>query len=311
MLPFRLVYHPGYDLDLGEHVVPGAKYGLIRRRLLEENLARPQSFMEPVPATDDQLRLVHSEAWIRKLETGALTHEEILTLEIPYSRQLTEAFRLFAGGAILAARLALEDGLAYHVGGGFHHALPDHGEGFCAIHDVAVAVRSLQDEGSIRRAMIVDCDVHHGSGTAAIFAGDESVFTLSVHQLNNYPAHKPPSSIDVHLGDGAGDCEYNSRLRAALRLAFLSFHPDLVYYLAGADPYYQDQLGGINLTFDGLWERDSLVLEAALDRAVPVAICTAGGYAFRVQDTVTIHVNTAQVAKEMLERTGWHRHEAL
>jgi acetoin utilization deacetylase AcuC-like enzyme len=311
MLPFRLVYHPSYDLDLGEHVVPGEKYGLIRRRLLEEKLVCPQSFLEPVPATDEQLLLVHTEAWIRKLETGGLTHQEILTLEIPYSRQLVEAFRLFAGGAILAARLALEDGTAYHLGGGFHHALPGRGEGFCAIHDVAVAVRCLQGDDSIRRAMIVDCDVHHGSGTAAIFAGDESVFTLSIHQLNNYPAQKPPSNIDVHLADGTGDCEYNSRLQAALRLAFLRFQPDLLFYLAGADPYYQDQLGGLNLTFDGLWERDSLVLEAALDRAVPVVICTAGGYAFRVQDTVTIHVNTARVAREMLDRIGWRRHEAL
>lgn len=311
MLPFRLVYHPGYDLDLGEHVVPGSKYGLIRARLLEEGPARAESFLEPQPATDDQLRLVHTEDWIRKLSTGSLTHREILTLEIPYSRQMADAFRLFTGGAILAARLALEDGIAYHLGGGFHHALPDHGEGFCAINDVAVAVRCLQRDSSIAKAMIVDCDVHHGSGTAAIFAGDQSVFTLSIHQQNNYPPHKPPSSIDIHLSDGAGDCEYNSQLRAGLRLAFLGFQPDLVFYLAGADPYYQDQLGGLNLTFDGLWERDSLVLEAALDRAVPVVISTAGGYAFRVQDTVAIHVNTAQVAAETLERIGWRRHEAL
>ncbi len=311
MLPFRLVYHPGYNLELGEHVVPGAKYGLIRWRLLQEGWACPEDFVEPEPATDEQLLSVHTEAWIDKLQTGNLTHREILTLELPYSRQLAEAFRLSAGGSLMAGRLALRDGVAYHVGGGFHHAFPDHGEGFCAINDVAVAIRCLQRETAIKTAMIVDCDVHHGSGTAAIFAQDQSVLTLSIHQCNNYPPYKPPSSIDIQLGDGAGDCEYNSRLRAGLRLALLSFHPDLMFYLAGADPYYQDQLGGLNLTFDGLWERDSLVMEAALYHATPVAICVAGGYAFRAQDTVIIHANTVRVAKEALERFGWYRYEAL
>jgi acetoin utilization deacetylase AcuC-like enzyme len=311
MLPFRLVYHPGYNLELGEHVVPGTKYGLIRSRLLGEGLACPEDFVEPEPATDAQLLSVHTREWIDKLKTGSLTHREILTLELPYSTQLAEAFRLSAGGTLLAGRLALRDGVAYNIGGGFHHAFPDHGEGFCAINDVAVAIRCLQREAAIKTAMIVDCDVHHGSGTAAIFAQDQSVLTLSIHQLNNYPPYKPPSSIDIQLGDGAGDCEYNSRLRAGLRLALLGFQPDLLFYLAGADPYYRDQLGGLNLTSDGLWERDSLVMEAALDHAAPVAICVAGGYAFCIEDTVTIHANTARVAKESVERIGWYRYEAL
>jgi acetoin utilization deacetylase AcuC-like enzyme len=218
---------------------------------------------------------------------------------------MVEAFWLAAGGTTLAARHALTHGVGYNLSGGFHHAFPDHGEGFCAIHDVAVAVRRLQHDKVIERAMIVDCDVHQGNGTAAIFADDPSVFTLSIHQFNNYPTEKPPSSLDIHLADGIGDAEYLHRLANGYRSSLTMFKPDLVMYVSGADPYQEDQLGGLSLTFDGLRERDRMVIWTALTHKIPVAIVLAGGYAQSAEDTVTIHANTAQVAKEVLAKVGW------
>ena len=255
------------------------------------------------------MRLVHDAEWVAKLRSGTLSYQDILRLEIPYSRQMVEAFWLAAGGTILAARLALEDGIGFNIGGGFHHAFPGHGEGFCAINDIAVAVRRLQADGRIQRAMVVDCDVHHGNGTAAIFADDPSVFTLSIHQFNNYPSEKPLSSLDIHLADGIGDAEYLHRLGNGYRAALAMFQPELVMYVAGADPYLEDQLGGLSLTFEGLMERDRLVIRTALTQGIPVAIVLAGGYAQSVEDTITIHANTAAVAKDVLEKVcggRWH-----
>jgi len=194
----------------------------------------------------------------------------------------------------------LETGFAFHVGGGFHHGFAAHGEGFCAINDVAIAVRRLQKDGLIRRAMTVDCDVHHGNGTAALFAGDPSVFTLSIHQFNNYPSEKPPSSLDIHLADNTGDEEYRNRLENGVKAALLMFRPDLIIYLAGADPYCEDQLGGLSLTFQGLIDRDRFVIGTAVAKKIPAVTVLAGGYALNVQDTLTIHANTAAVAKSVL-----------
>src|SRR5437764_11377799 len=199
MLPFRLVYHERYDLHLGEHVFPAKKYRWLKDRMLRSRFAAPEDFVEPEPASDDDVRLVHDVEYVAKLRTGTLSYQDIRRLEIPYSRQMVEAFWLAAGGSVLAARLALEDGVGFNIGGGFHHAFPAHGEGFCAVNDIAVAIRRLQKDGAVRRAMVVDCDVHDGNGTAAIFAHDDSVFTLSIHQWNNYPSEKPPSSMDIHL----------------------------------------------------------------------------------------------------------------
>ena len=302
MLPFRLVYHPKYDLNLGEHVFPSKKLKWLHDRMLWTRFAQKEDFVEPQPATDADVELAHEPAWVRKLQTGTLSYQEILQLEIPYSRQMVDAFWLAAGGTTLAARHALEIGIGYNVGGGFHHAYPDHGEGFCAVNDIAVAIRSLQRDGAIRRAMVVDCDVHHGNGTAAIFAGDPSVFTLSIHQFNNYPTDKPPSSLDIHLADGTGDAEYLNRLGNGYRAALTMFQPDLILYAAGADPYYADQLGGLSLTFEGLEERDRMIIRTARTKGIPVAIVLAGGYAESVEDTVTIHANTAKVAKESMEK---------
>ncbi len=273
---------------------------MIRDRLLADGVASPEDFEAPSPAQDDDLALVHDSGWIKRLQTGTLSIPELMRLEMPYSRRIVEVFRLAAGGTILAARLALRDGLGFHIGGGFHHAFRDHGEGFCAINDVAVAIRRLQRDGSIERAMVVDCDVHQGNGTAALFAGDSRVFTLSIHQFNNYPAEKPPSTIDIHLPDQTGDEEYLEQLRRHYVPALVAHRPHLIVYLAGADPYYQDQLGGLALTMAGLRQRDQFVIGTALRGGVPVAVTLAGGYAFEVEDTVTIHVNSVKAAAEAM-----------
>lgn len=302
MLPFRLVYSEHYDLNLGQHVFPSRKYKWLHDRMLWTRFAVKEDFEAPLPASDDDVLLAHDAAWVAKLRNGTLSYQDILKLEIPYSRRMVEAFWLTAGGTTLAARHALAGRIGYNVGGGFHHGFAGHGEGFCAINDIAVAIRRLQRDGAIRRAMVVDCDVHHGNGTASIFAGDASVFTLSIHQFHNYPSEKPPSSLDINLADGTGDAEYLHRLGNGYRAALAMFRPELVIYVAGADPYFDDQLGGLSLTFEGLMERDRLVIRTALSQTVPVAIVLAGGYAQNVEDTITVHANTAQVAKEVLEK---------
>jgi acetoin utilization deacetylase AcuC-like enzyme len=299
MLPFKLVYHKGYDLNLGEHVFPSQKFRLIAELLLREGIAAEEDFLTPNPASAEDILRVHTANWVRKLKTGTLTASEEMKLEVPYSPELVEAFWLAAGGTILAAQSALRDGFGCNLGGGFHHAYPDHGEGFCAIHDVAVGVRRLQAEGAIRKALIVDIDVHHGNGTAAIFRGDANVFTLSIHQENNYPAHKPPSTVDLNMGDRADDDEYLGALIPAVRSALDEFRPDMVFYVGGADPYCEDQLGGLSLTKQGLMLRDRKVFEESRKRGIPIATTLAGGYARRVEDTVRIHANTILAAREV------------
>ncbi len=299
MLPFKLIYHSGYDLQLGAHVFPSRKYRLIHDQLLDEGFAAPWDFVEPQMVSDEDVLRVHDAGWIDRLKNDKLTYEDIVRLEIPYSKAMVDGFWQATGGTILAARNAMRDRIGINLGGGFHHAYPGHGEGFCAIHDLAIAVRALQHERVIERAMIVDCDVHHGNGTAAIFAGDRTVLTLSLHQFNNYPNEKPASTIDVHLRDGIGDEEYLERLRGAIEMA-MGFSPHLIFYVAGADPYREDQLGGLSLTMDGLKRRDRMVFETALLQNVPVAVTLAGGYARNTADTVTIHCNTVKEAAAAL-----------
>ena len=328
MLPFKLVYSDDYYLPIGAHVFPAEKYRRVRDRLLELGVAGMEDFVTPTLASDQDVLLVHTPPYVQKLKTGTLSPREELELEIPYSLELVRAFWLAAGGSILAAEHALKDGVAINIGGGFHHAFPDHGEGFCMIHDVAVAIRRMQYDGKIRTAMTVDCDVHHGNGTAAIFAGVRipsdplpsstpatlnpahlakipnahagDVFTISLHQENNYPPVKPPSSIDVDLPDGIGDDEYLGWLDNALSSGLRQFDPNLICYIAGADPYREDQLGGLALTIEGLKKRDELVFRVARARRIPVMVTFAGGYARKVEDTVTIHSNTVIAAKEVL-----------
>jgi acetoin utilization deacetylase AcuC-like enzyme len=332
MFPFKLIYSDDYRLPIGQHVFPAEKYRLIKERLVADHIATQGDFLTPQPASDDDVLLVHTPEYVHKLKTGTLSAHEELQLEVPYSPELVRAFWLAAGGSILAAEQALRDQCAVSIGGGFHHAFPDHGEGFCMIHDVAIAIRRLQKDRKIARAMTVDCDVHHGNGTAAIFGGAQttarqlpsfsaaqlgrtpmtmaegsipagetvqSVFTISLHQENNYPQWKPPSSIDVNLPDGTGDSDYLSWLDNALSSGLRHFTPDLICYIAGADPYREDQLGGLALTITGLKKRDELVFRAARSRNIPVMVTFAGGYARRSEDTVTIHCNTVIAAKEL------------
>lgn len=300
MLPFKVVYHPRYDLNLGPHVFPSQKFKMVHDALLEEGLADASDFLEPGPAADEDVLRVHTQAYVGKLQTDSLTLSERMKLEIPLSESTVQAFWLAAGGSILAGRNALRDGFAANLSGGFHHAYPGHGEGFCMLHDVAIAIRTLQAVGAIRTAMTVDTDVHHGNGTAAIFANDASVFTLSIHQENNYPMPKPPSDLDIGLEDGTRDAEYLDALEKGLVHSLKTIAPDLIFYVGGADPYREDQLGGLALTMEGLQKRDRLVFEHARQRRIPVASTMAGGYARRVADTVRIHVNTIIAARDVI-----------
>jgi acetoin utilization deacetylase AcuC-like enzyme len=302
MLPFRVVYHEDYDLHLGAHVFPSQKFRLIRDALLADGVAGAEDFLVPEPADDADVLRAHNEAWVRKLRGDKLSLTERMRLEIPYSAETVRAFWLAAGGSILAGQRALADGFAANLTGGFHHAYADHGEGFCMIHDVAIAIRRLQADGAIRTAMVVDTDVHQGNGTAAIFSGDRSVFTLSIHQENNYPLPKEFSDLDIGLEDRTGDDKYLERLEKGLVASLEKFQPDIAFYVGGADPYREDQLGGLALTIEGLEARDRLVFEQMRKRGVPIAMTLAGGYARRVEDTVRIHVNAIRVAAEIARR---------
>lgn len=327
MLRFKLVYGDDYYLPIGDHIFPGQKFRLVHQQLLGQKIADVTDFVAPHPAADDDIRLVHTPEYVDKLSTGMLSAKEELVMEIPFTPQIVSSFWLHAGGSIKAAELALRDGIAINIGGGFHHAFADHGEGFCMINDVAIAVRRMIRDGKIARAMTLDLDVHHGNGTASIFAQVETeaeplpswsapmfapphpvnvkespsgdVFTISMHQENNYPAWKPPSSIDVNLPDRTNDAEYLAWLDNALSSGLRQFQPDLICYLAGADPYFDDQLGGLSLTLDGLRQRDEYVFNVCKSQGIPVMVTFAGGYARNLEDTITIHSNTVAAAKEI------------
>jgi acetoin utilization deacetylase AcuC-like enzyme len=286
-----VVYSPRYELDLEGHIWPISKYRLIARELMARGACAKAAFIEPVACTWDDLALVHTPGYLHKVREGTLSPAELRTLELPWVPGLVEKFRLMTGGTIHTAGLALEHGAAVHLGGGFHHAFPNHGEGFCLFNDVAVALRRLQQDGRISRAAVIDCDVHHGNGTAFVFERDPSVFTFSIHQQHNYPLFKPASDLDIGLEDGTADDEYLDGLSGALP-SVLASRPELIVYVAGADPYRDDQLGGLELSIDGLRARDRLVFDAARNAAVPVAVVLAGGYARRVEDTVAVQVNT-------------------
>ena len=299
MLPFKLMYSDAYDLNLGQHVFQAQKYRLIHDRLLKERFAEPADFVEPEPASDDDMLLAHDPEWVGKLRHGTLTFHEILKLEIPYSRKTVDAFWLMTGGTIAAARNALREGFGFNAGGGFHHGFRGHGEGFCAVNDVAVAIRRVQRDGLADRVMVVDVDVHQGNGTASIFAEDPTVFTLSIHQFNNYPFEKPPSNLDINLEDGVSDADYLKKLEEGLVPSVAQFRPQLIMYVGGADPFMEDQLGGLLLTHEGLAKRDRLVFDIAHKNGIPVCVTLAGGYAFNPFDTVLIHCGTAKAGAEI------------
>jgi len=292
-----VVYSPQYHIDIGTHVFPTDKYARIADRIRS---ASGVTILEPQPASWEELAAVHSQEYLHKLRTGDFDIAEIALLELPWSPAVVDGFRLMTGGTLLATRVVLEPRSAwqpvFHIGGGFHHAFANHGEGFCLFNDVAVALRLLLEGGAIARTAVVDLDVHHGNGTAFIFEHEPRVFTCSLHQQHNYPAFKPRGSLDVGLPDGAGDELYLEKLESSLTQVFAS-QPELLCYLAGADPFEDDQLGGLALTKGGLRIRDRMVLRACVERGIPTVVLLAGGYARRLDDTVDIHVATFEEAR--------------
>jgi acetoin utilization deacetylase AcuC-like enzyme len=282
------------------HRFPIAKYALLRDTVLAEGVVGAAALHDPARAPVEDVRRVHDADYIERLLRGTMPAAEQRALGFPWSEGLVERSFRAAGGTLEAATHALDAGLAMNLAGGTHHAFASHGEGFCVLNDVAIAIRALRAQGRIRRAAVIDLDVHQGNGTHAIFAGDEDCFTLSMHGRRNYPFRKVPGTLDIELEDGTGDTEYLEKLSEALPTALAAARPDLVLYLAGADPHEGDTLGRLKLSFDGLMRRDALVLEAARAVGVPVAIAIAGGYGADIRHTVRVHVNTARVARSFL-----------
>ena len=278
------------------HRFPIAKYTLLRDAVVASGLVSANMLHEPARASVEALRLVHTERYVNALIAGSLSRDEQRRIGLPWSESLVERSFRAVGGTCEAAQAALDQGVTMNLAGGTHHAFPDHGEGFCVFNDVAVAIRSLQRDGRIRRAAVVDLDVHQGNGTHAVFAGDASVFTFSMHGGRNYPFHKVPGSLDVGLADGTGDDAYLDALAGALPRVIAAAAPDLVIYLAGSDPHEGDRLGRLCLTFDGLARRDAMVLDACREVGIPVAITIAGGYGRDINDSVRVHLNTVRVA---------------
>lgn len=278
------------------HRFPIAKYALLRQRVIDEEIVPAEHVHDPSAAPREDLLLVHTPDYVDRFTTGALTRDEERRLGFPWSAALVERSYRAAGGTLEAAIRALDDGIAMNLAGGTHHAFPSHGEGFCVFNDVAVAVRALQRDGRIARAAIVDLDVHQGNGTNEVFAGDDRVFTFSMHGRRNYPFHKIPGSLDVELDDHTGDDEYLVLLADALPRVLHQARPDLVVYVAGADPYVGDRLGRLALTFGGLARRDTFVLNQCREVGLPVVVTIAGGYAEPITDTVAIHATTARIA---------------
>ena len=294
---FELWTSARYSFPLPEgHRFPIAKYERLREQVLIEGIVGPDAIREPERATRDALLLVHTADYVDRFLGGALEPAELRRLGFPWSPALVERSLRAVGGTCEAAAASLEHGVAMNLAGGTHHAFPDHGEGFCVFNDVAIAIRLLQRSGRIRRAAIVDLDVHQGNGTNAIFAGDDSVFTFSMHGGRNYPFHKVPGSLDVELPDGTGDEHFLNLLAEHLPAVLARSQPDLVIYLAGADPHEGDALGRLGLSFDGLARRDAFVIELCREVGLPIAITIAGGYGRNLDDTVRIHVETARIA---------------
>jgi acetoin utilization deacetylase AcuC-like enzyme len=303
----QVVYSARYHIDIGPHVFPTEKYRLVHDRLIDGGVISPADVVEPRAAEWRELALVHTEEYLAKMRDGTLSAEEIAQLQLLWSAEMVEGFRLMTGGTIEAARLACGTtapsfNVVCHIGGGFHHAFANHGEGFCPFNDVAVAVRLLQASG-LERIAIVDLDVHHGNGTAFIFERDPRVFTFSMHQQLNYPVFKPRGALDIGLPDRADDAAFLRELDGALPKVMAS-RPQCVFYLAGADPYEDDQLGGLRLTMEGLRLRDRGVIAAVAIAGVPLVIVLAGGYARRLEDTVTIHAATIEEAKVAVRSRG-------
>jgi acetoin utilization deacetylase AcuC-like enzyme len=272
------------------------KYALLRERVLNEGIIIADQLHIPEPASITELARAHDPAYIERVLNGQLTSAELRRIGFPWSPQMVERSRRSAGATIAACRTALSEGVGVNLAGGTHHAFTDAGAGYCVFNDAAVAARAMQAEGRVRRIAIIDCDVHQGDGTAAILAGDETIFTFSIHGANNFPFRKQQSDLDIALPDATGDTAYLDALEWGIRQVFASARPELIIYLAGADPYYDDRLGRLSLTKAGLAERDRLIFSFCRAAGVPIAITMAGGYARQIVDTVDIHAHTVAMA---------------
>jgi acetoin utilization deacetylase AcuC-like enzyme len=276
------------------------KYALLRERVEAAGLAGTQGLRSPPAAADAEILLAHDRDYLARVVDGTLSAEEQRRIGFPWSPQMVERSRRSSGATLAAARAALEEGGGVNLAGGTHHAFRDRGEGYCVFNDAAIAALCLQAEGRVRRVAILDCDVHQGNGTAAILAGDPTVFTFSIHAANNYPFDKEASDLDVGLPDGTGDTDYLHALERGVCHTLSAAQPDLAIYLAGADPFQGDRLGRLELTKDGLAARDRMVFELCTAAGVPVAVTMAGGYARRIEDTVDIHFRTVALAVALL-----------
>ena len=297
----QVFYSPRYYADIGPgHVFPIRKFELVRDKLLAEGTLEPSELIEPPPAPLEDVLLVHTSDYVSRLCSGNLTPKEIRRLGLPWSESLVQRSFYAVGGTLAATRASLGEGYSSNLAGGTHHSFPERGEGFCVLNDVAIAIRAMRARKLIRRAAIVDCDVHQGNGTATIFAGDDDTFTLSIHGANNYPLFKAQSTLDVELEDGTADTEYLETLANCLSAVFAS-DPEIVFYLAGADPYKEDKLGRLALSIDGLRERDAFVLRECYEREIPIVTVMSGGYGKYINDTIEIHCNTIRAVKEIFE----------
>jgi len=297
----QVFYTPRYYADIGQsHIFPIRKFELVRDKLVAEGTLQPSEILEPSPASLADVLLVHTEDYVSRLVKGQLTVKEIRRLGLPWSESLVQRSFYAVGGTLGATRVALASGYSSNLAGGTHHSFPDRGEGFCVLNDVAIAIRAMRARNVFQRAAIVDCDVHQGNGTATIFAGDADTFTFSMHGANNYPLFKVHSTLDVELRDGTTDNEYLDVLAQHLPRVFAS-EPEIVFYLAGADPYRGDKLGRLALSIDGLRERDAYVLRACYEREIPLVTVMSGGYGKDIDDTIEIHCNTIRMVKEVFE----------
>jgi acetoin utilization deacetylase AcuC-like enzyme len=300
----KVLYTDQFVLPLPPgHRFPMAKYALLREQVSTSGLIAAGDLCVPAAATDEEIRRVHTAEYLHRVKAGQLTEKELRRIGFPWSPQMVERSCRSSGATIAACRAALSDGLAVSLAGGTHHAFPNRGEGYCVFNDSAIAARAMQAEGRVNRVVIVDCDVHQGNGTAAIFAFDPSVFTFSIHGAKNFPFHKEQSDLDVALPDGADDTTYLEALQGVLPQVLEQAQAELAIYLAGADPYFDDTFGRMKLTKAGLLQRDRYVLETCLAARLPVAVVMAGGYARRVEDTADIHFQTVKLAAEMSRTT--------
>ena len=295
-------YSDHYVIDLpADHHFPIQKYRRIRERLLAEGTLRADELLEPTLADPRDICRVHTKDYWEQLSRGTLPAAAIRRLGLPWSESLVRRSRASVQGTLSAARIAIREAVAANLAGGTHHAFPDRGEGYCVLNDIAVAIRTLQHDAWVQRMAIVDCDVHQGNGTAAIFANEPDVFTFSIHGDHNYPFRKVPGTLDIALPDGTGDDDYLRALEPAVSRLLAEFRPGLVFYLAGADAHEGDRLGRLRLTHQGLRRRDELVLRTCRDAAVPVAIALGGGYGQDLDDTVEAHCNTIRAARALFD----------